>query len=146
MLESVRWFFTHFRDTEKYRVDTWNLELLDESDLSRLLLIDAGDRRQMSGSTLSPLDAARQIDENVALLSGFVRQDAEFIRENAEKLAVEESRIIIVGPETGPLTVVDGVHRLTAVFLYYFVRKQGRFKAREVYHGISRNPYDYQFD
>ncbi len=145
MLESVRWFFTHFRDTEKYKVNAWNLELLDESDVSRLVLINAGDRREMSGGTLSPLDAARQIEENMALFGGFVRQDAEFIREHAEKLALDESRIIIVGPETGPLTVVDGVHTLTAMFLHYFVRKQGRFNAREVYHGVSRSPYDYQF-
>jgi hypothetical protein len=146
MLEGIRWFFTHFRDTEKYKVNSWNLERLDESDLSRLVLINAGDRREMSGGTLSPLDAARQIEENVARFGGFVRQDAEFIREHAETLALEESRIIIVGPETGPLTVVDGVHRLTAVFLHYFVRKQGSFNAREVYHGVSRSPYDYQFD
>jgi len=146
MLESVRWFFTHFRDTEKYKVNSWSLELLDECDLSRLVLINAGDRREMSGGTLLPLDAARQIEENMTGFGGFVRLDAEFIKDHAESLALEESRIILVGPKTGPLTVVDGVHRLTAVFLHYFVRKQGRFNAREVYHGVSRSPYDYQFD
>ncbi len=145
MLESIRWFFTHFRDTEKYKVNAWNLEQLNENDLGQLALINEGDRREMSGGTLSPLDAARQIEKNIGTLGGFARQDAEFIREHAETLALDESRIIVVGPETGPLTVVDGVHRLTAVFLYYFVRKQGTFNAREAYHGVSQRPYDYQF-
>ena len=145
MLMGIRRYFPDFQKGGISEVKEWNLVRLGEEDLSRLLLINAGDRRQMSGGTLKPMDAAKRIEDGIIFSGGDVQKDANFIRDNAEKLAVDTSRIVLVGPESESLTVVDGVHRITALFLHYFVRTRGNFNSREAYHGISQRTYNFRF-
>ena len=43
-----------------------------------------------------------------------------------EKSVKKPSRIVVVGPEKGSdLTVIDGVHRVIRLCMYYFVKKKG---------------------
>jgi hypothetical protein len=61
---------------------------------------------------------------------------------NYEDMAKNDSRIVVIGSDKSPLTVVDGVHRITGLFLYYFIRNQGKFDVLEAYHGVAQKTYD----
>jgi hypothetical protein len=127
------------------KIDWW-IASIDDVDISKVVLISAKVCRDFTNGTLKPLDAAINIVSNPSLRVGKHANNVNFILKNYVNLVLEPSRMIIIGPKTGPYTVIDGVHRMIGLFLYHYVEKRGPLKSREAYFGVIDAPWNYQFD
>jgi hypothetical protein len=123
----------------------WLLSKYGDADLSSMRLIDSGDWREITKGSLTPEDAARAIESDIALRNGPYSRQVSFILNRLATLATKPSKIIFVGVERGPYVVVDGVHRIIAACLYYKVRNGVALPEREGYLGILLTPYAKRF-
>ena len=123
----------------------WSFITFDDVDLPVLRLIDSGDWRDITSGSLDPMVAAKRVGSDASLRTGPYAQQVNFILTRVESLATTPSRIVIAGIDGGPLTVVDGVHRIVAACLYYKVRNKTTMGAREAYFGSMQRPYSVRF-
>jgi hypothetical protein len=127
---------------ESIPVETeWWIASINENDMRELRLISTSAWRDLTSGTLSPLDCAKRINEDHTLKEPYVR----FILDNYQRLSTTPSRPIIIGPKSGPLTVIDGVHRIVSYSLFYFIRKEKEFMQKEVYLGLTQLPFEMEF-
>ena len=155
MLRGYRRFIGWFNHAE------WWVASLSEKDISNLLVIHSLHWDLLSSGSVRALDIARGIEEKrwkKVKNDGPLREPAEF--EHIKTVAKEESakivkglkkkvkskspsRIVVIGADGGKdLTVIDGVHRVVRLCLYYFVRGNGedKYVSQEAYVGFTPDP------
>ena len=123
----------------------WTISKVDQQSFRELLLIDSGTWRQLSGGSLRAFEVAGKIDSDPAVCRGQHARPIRYILDNLERLAKDPSRIIAVGPEQGPIVVIDGVHRTVAITLFYLIRNVEEFQPREIYLGRLGSAYNMSF-
>ncbi len=123
----------------------WWLTKYSDSDLNMIRLIDSGDWREISSDSLDPMNVARRILSDKTLLLSQNSIQVAFIQSNAESLATKQSRIIMAGPRSGILTVIDGVHRIVAACLFHKVQGMGSIGQREAYVGLTDISFSMKF-
>jgi hypothetical protein len=123
----------------------WTLSSMNQQAVQELFLIDSSPWSSITNNTLKALDSARAIDMDIGLRTGINASSVNYILVNCEKLARDQSKIITVGPEGGPIVVIDGVHRAVAMLLFFFVRGVEEYSPREVYLGRSSTRYAKKF-
>jgi hypothetical protein len=124
----------------------WTVSAADRESVQELLLINSGGWRDITSGTCRVADAAKAINNDPGLREGPYATSVNYILDNCEELAMTAARITAVGPEQGPIVVLDGVHRIIALHLFYFVRRGGDFGPREIYLGRSSSDYVRIFD
>ena len=123
----------------------WTISKVDQQSFRELILIDSGTWRQLSGGSLRAIEVAERIEADPAVCRGQHAVPIHYILANLERLAKSQSRITTVGPEQGPIVVIDGVHRTIAVLLFYLIRNEEEFQPREIYLGRSGSTYSARF-
>jgi hypothetical protein len=120
----------------------WWIANINEYDMKAIRLINSGEWREISTGTLSPIDCAKRINDDITLRNGKHSVPVNDILDKYRILSSSSSKPIIIGPNSGPLTVIDGVHRIIAYSLFYFIRKEAEFSPKGVYLGITQLPFE----
>ena len=141
MLHSYRNFIEWFDHAE------WWDAVLDAKDISEMLVIHADHWYKLSGGTLKAQDIAKTMDarEKEIRNDPNVSQEIKKVYDDLENRVKKSSKIVVVGPEKGSdFTVIDGVHRVIRLCLYYLVRKKEDPKniSQEAYLGLTPDPIE----
>lgn len=126
------------------KIEWWDARI-EDSDTSRLNLINSSDWRSLTDGTLKPYRAAQRISSEQELRRGEHKNQVNFILKNYVNWEANPSRLVIVGPRAGPCTVIDGVHRTVGFFLYHYLEKHGALNPRDAYLGVTDAPWNPQF-
>lgn len=125
--------------SEKYFTKRdWSIQTFDSSDLDKLLLpVDTG-WKFMSGGTYKPSDAANIILNNPDAIGVKFAGSIKYIKENYKMLSEMKHKLIVVGDSPKELEIIEGAHRLTAIFYRKLKEPHFVIKLMQVYRGINK--------
>lgn len=123
----------------------WTLSTIDRSALEGLSLIHSSPWRQLSSGSLRALDVARTIESEPAVCMNLYGGPIQYILDNLESLAKQQSKITAIGSGQSQVVVIDGVHRTVAMALFYLIREIEELLPREMYLGWSGSGYRASF-
>ena len=145
MLSSYRGFIEWFSHAQ------WWEATLDAKDIAEILVIHSDHWHKLSGGTLKAIDIAKTMVQRADDIKNDPDTSGEVTKTyvDQEKSVKKPSRIVVVGPEKGSdLTVIDGVHRVIRLCMYYFVKKKedSRDISQKAYLGLTPDPIERSAD
>ncbi|MCL4381030.1 MAG: hypothetical protein M1331_00755 [Candidatus Marsarchaeota archaeon] len=125
--------------SEKYFTKRqWSIQTFDESALDKLLLpIDTG-WKYISGGSYRPMDSAKIILKKPESLDSKFSGSIRYIEENYKMLSEMKHKLIVVGNSPRKLEIIEGAHRLTAIFYRKLKEPNFVIKPMQIYRGINK--------
>lgn len=134
MLKKFRTYLSQKYFTKR----AWSLQTFNQSALDKLLLpVDTG-WKYISGGSYKPSDAAKTMLRNPKSINPKYRDSLKYVAQNYKRLSQMKHKLIVVGNSPKKLQIVEGAHRLTAIFYRKLKEPKFAIKPMKIYCGINK--------
>ncbi|MDE1828568.1 MAG: hypothetical protein KGH65_05405 [Candidatus Micrarchaeota archaeon] len=113
----------------------WSVRTFDKNSLEKLLLPLGTGWKYISGGSHKAADAAETIFDKPDAIGKRYASSIKFITDNYRKISESKHKLIIVEGDRGKMQIVEGAHRLVAIFYRKLKEPSFRIKPIEAYVG-----------